>query len=271
MRIIELTINNHKDVVELFGEEITNYYFIVDDLLKNNYQEEFFHVYGEYDGGKLVSILLNNFNNITYYSKEDRNVEAYENILNKLSFTKLSGPSNLMEKFIPYVNVEEDTLSYMGVVKNIIAERKYKDIPVNIINTEEEVGMQYDLLMSTEEYIGCLPENKNEYIISEIKRVNETSDRTAYLSVDDEMISSCSTVREGDNSAIVIGVVTNPKYRNKGYSTEVLIGLFNMLLKEGRYPYLFYNNPAARSVYKKIGLTEVCEWRVIECMLKPLM
>ncbi|HAG42826.1 MAG TPA: GNAT family N-acetyltransferase, partial [Clostridium sp.] len=138
MRVIELTINNHKDVVELFGEEITNYYFIVDDLLKNNYQGEFFHVYGEYDGGKLVSILLNNFNNITYYSKEDRNVEAYENILNKLSFTKLSGPSNLMKKFIPYVSVKEDTLSYMGVAKNIIAERKYKDIPINIINTEKE-------------------------------------------------------------------------------------------------------------------------------------
>lgn len=123
--------------------------------------------------------------------------------------------------------------------------------------------MQYDLLLSTDEYTDCLPENKNDYITSEIKRINETSDRTAYLEIDNKMVSSCSTIREGEKSAIIIGVVTNPKYQNKGYGTEVLIGLFEMLLKEEKYPYLFYNNPAARSVYKKIGVTEICEWRVV--------
>ena len=264
MEILELTINNHQDVEEFFGEEITNYYFIIDDLLKNKYKGEIFHVYGEYEHGKLASILLNNFNNITYYSKEDRNVEIYKDILNKSTFSKLSGPSKLIEKFIPYVNVKEDTLSYMGVVKNIASKRKDENNPVRIIKTEKEIGMQYDLLMSAEEYIGCLPENKKDYIENEVERLIETTDRTCYLAINYEMVSSCSTIREGEKSAIVIGVVTNPKYRNRGYGTEVLIGLFELLLKEGKYPYLFYNNPTARSVYKNIGMTEVCEWRVMQ-------
>ncbi|MCB2290085.1 hypothetical protein LGK97_09925 [Clostridium sp. CS001] len=55
MGILELTINNHEDFVELLGEEITNYYFIIDDLLKNNYKGESFHVYGEYEHGKLYA------------------------------------------------------------------------------------------------------------------------------------------------------------------------------------------------------------------------
>jgi predicted GNAT family acetyltransferase len=175
----------------------------------------------------------------------------------------MSGPSNLIEKFRPYIKVKEDSLSYMGVIKNINLKRKYLDVPINIIKTEKEISIQYDLLMSTNEYVDCLPENKNDYILSEIKGINETSNRTAYLMMDNEMVSSCSTAKEGEKSAIIIGVVTNPKNRNKGYGTEVLIGLINVLLKEGKYPYLFYNNPAARRVYRKIGITEICEWRVI--------
>lgn len=124
--------------------------------------------------------------------------------------------------------------------------------------------MQYDLLLSTNEFTESLPKEKEEYVRNEFKRLKETSDRTLYLEVDGEMVSSCATIAEDKNSAIVIGVVTNPKFRNKGYGTEVLTGLFHMLLQEGKYPYLFYNNSAARSVYKSISMTEVTEWLVIE-------
>ncbi|WP_291570451.1 hypothetical protein [Clostridium sp. UBA4548] len=67
MGIVELTSKNHEEVVDLFGEEITNYYFIVEDLVRNNYRREGFRVFGEYEEGVLKSILLNNFNNVTYY------------------------------------------------------------------------------------------------------------------------------------------------------------------------------------------------------------
>ncbi|MDF2925549.1 MAG: hypothetical protein K0R57_4463 [Paenibacillaceae bacterium] len=98
---------------------------------------------------------------------------------------------------------------------------------------------------------------------SEWIRQGTSTDRTMYLSIDGQMVASCSTVREGVNSAIIIGVVTHPSCRNKGYGTEMLIGLSDTLLNEGKYPYLFYSNPAARWVYKKIGMTEVCQWRVV--------
>jgi predicted GNAT family acetyltransferase len=264
MNVVQLTNENHHEVLRLFGDEIIHYYFIINDLAANNYRGESFHVYGEYENGELVSILLNNFNNVTYYSKTDRDVKCYQDILKGLTFTKLSGPSDLMGKFLPYVNVKQDTISHMGVVKSITATRKHPDLKMKILQTEEEIAMQYDLLLSTDEFAGSLPENKTVYIKSELERLNSTSDRTVYLSIDNEMVSSAATVREGEKSAIVIGVFSNPQFRNKGYGTEVLIGLFEMLLKEGKYPYLFYTNPIARSVYKNLGMTEVCEWRVID-------
>ncbi|PTX64965.1 hypothetical protein C8P63_101187 [Melghirimyces profundicolus] len=90
MTIVKLTSSNHNEVIKLFSEEIENYQFIINDLLRNNYHGDSFHVYGEYEHGELVSILLNNFNNVTYYSEIERDVKVYKEILKDLSFTKLS-------------------------------------------------------------------------------------------------------------------------------------------------------------------------------------
>lgn len=264
MSIAQLTSSNHDDVIMLFGSEIVHYHFLINDLVTNNYHGEQFKVFGEYENGELVSILLNNFNNVTYYSKTERNVDAYKNILKTLSFSKLSGPSNLMYKFIPYINLKNDVKSHMGVVKSISVNRKYPGLEIKVVQSEEEIGMQYDLFLQTTEFYGSLPENKNDYIKMERERLKRSNDRTTYISIDNEMISSAATFSEGEKSAIIIGVFTNPKFRGRGYGTEVLIGLFEMLLKEGRYPYLFYSNPVARNVYKNLGMTEVCEWLVLE-------
>lgn len=263
MELRGLEREDYKDIIKLFGEELSNYYFIVEDILKNNNKENF-NVYGEYDNNKLVSILLNNFNNITYYSQEDRSVELYKELLGKLNFSKLSGPSKFMKKFLPYLEVKEMNLSYMGVMKELKAKKQYKELEVTIIKTEEELDMHYELLKASEEYIKFIPKNKKEYIINEIKKTSKTTDKIFCLKDRGRMMSACSTIREGEKSAIVVGVVTNPKYRNNGYGTEVLINLFQYLMNKGKYAYLFYNNPIARSVYKNMGIHEVCEWSVIE-------
>ncbi|KKI89022.1 acetyltransferase [Bacillus sp. SA1-12] len=263
MSIAQLSIANHKEVVTLFGREIENYYFFINDLVTNNYQGKHFKVFGEYENGELVSILLNNFNNVSYYSNTERNVDIYKEILDTLTYSKLSGPSKLIEKFIPYINVKEDALSHMGFVKNISAKRRYPEMKIKIVQSEKEIEMQYDLFLLTKEFQGSLPNNKNDYIKMESERLKKTNDRTVYLSIDNEIVSSAATIKEGEKSAIIIGVFTNPNFRGKGFGTEVLIGLFEMLLKEGKYSYLFYSNPVARNVYKNLGMIEVCEWRVL--------
>lgn len=260
MTIVRLTSSNHHEVLKLFGKEIENYYFFINDLVTHDYQ----NVYGEYENEELVSILTSHLNNVTYYSPFNRDVTIYEEVIHTLTFHKLSGPSQLMEKFKPFVHVKEDTHSNLGVVKSIAVKRRYPDLAIKIVRTDEEIGRQYDLLLLSDEFFGSIPKSKNQYIQMEKERLKTTSDRTVYISIGDRMISSAATIREGEKCAIIIGVCTDPLYRGKGYGTEVLIGLFDQLLKEGKYPYLFYNNPVARHVYKNLGMTEVCDWRVLK-------
>lgn len=131
MHIKKLSAANHEDVIGLFGDERDNYHFIIDGLLKHNYRGHF-NVYGEYHDEQLVSILLNNDNNLTYYSQSDRDINIYAELLKELEYTKLSGPAALMQKFLPYIEAKQITKSYLGVVNNIVGKRKL-NCPVRII------------------------------------------------------------------------------------------------------------------------------------------
>lgn len=262
MSVVQLSLENHNDVIELFSDDLSHYYFLINDLLDNHYQSDSFQVFGEYDeAGHLVSILLNNYNNLTYYSRDKRDAAAYSDALRKCTFSKISGPSVLVEELLPFVKVKSDSLSYLGVVKEVKLKRRYPDLPLYTVGSEEEFGMQFDLFKSTAEY--NLNMDRDKYITNELNRLRQSNDRTVYMVKDHVMITSCSTIRESTNSAIIIGVVTHPDHRRKSYGTEALIGLCNQLLEEGKYPYFFYNNPEARVVYKNLGMTEVCEWRVV--------
>lgn len=259
--IIQLDRNHHEDVLRLFGDREPEYRFLIEDIAEFGYGRGAGRVYGEYVDGELRSILFNNFSNLTYYSPEDRDVSIYEDYLRSCQFHKISGPRKLVEKLLPFVEVESDTPSYLAVVRTLALARQQPDLDIQTVHNEQHLGMLYDLLNSTVEY--RLGISREEYIASQLGTLRAADRRTLFLCMDGKMVASCATIRETSRSAIIIGVVTHPDYRRRGYGTELLVELCSALLSEGRYPYLFYDNPAARSVYLRLGATEVCEWRVV--------
>ncbi|WP_409291367.1 GNAT family N-acetyltransferase [Peribacillus sp. SCS-37] len=261
--VIQLTRTHHQHIIELFGANIENYHFIMNDLITYDYQVDRIKVFGEYENGRLVSFILNADGNVTYYSPETRDAGNYRDLIDVLSVYKLSGPSRCMEALIPLVEVKKKVVSYLGVIKCVTAKRRHGHLDVKFIHTKEELGMEYELLREWYD-LGLHSVSKSDYIKRESLRLQKPGSRTVYLSVNHKMAASASAVKEGPNSAIVTGVYTHPEYRGRGYGTEVLICIFNMLLSEGKLPFLFYNNPAAGSVYENLGMTQVCEWLVME-------
>ena len=41
MQLKKLSSDNHEDVIKLFEDDKLNYYFLIDGLIKNNYQVNF--------------------------------------------------------------------------------------------------------------------------------------------------------------------------------------------------------------------------------------
>lgn len=59
---------------------------------------------------------------------------------------------------------------------------------------------------------------------------------------------------------MIVGVATHPAHRRKGLATQLLIRLCEDLLSEGKTPCLFYDNPEAGSIYRRLGFTDVGTW-----------
>ncbi|MGD8189380.1 GNAT family N-acetyltransferase [Brevibacillus ginsengisoli] len=75
-----------------------------------------------------------------------------------------------------------------------------------------------------------------------------------------EVLASASTTAENSFSAMVVGVCTHPKARRRGLATQCVRQLCDELLNEGKLLCLLYDNPAAGSIYRRIGFQEIGLW-----------
>ncbi|MTM09300.1 GNAT family N-acetyltransferase, partial [Turicibacter sanguinis] len=86
-------------------------------------------------------------------------------------------------------------------------------------------------------------DNKNKKLNP--KKNNLKSGRGYYIEEDKKIVSMAKTTAESDLYAMVIGVGTHPKYRNRGYATKCMVRLCKNLIDENKIPCLFYDNEEA--------------------------
>ena len=77
-----------------------------------------------------------------------------------------------------------------------------------------------------------------------------------------KIVSSAATTAANSQSAMILAVCTLKEYRNYGYGTQCVEKLCNDLLSEGKTLFLFYNNPSAGKIYKKIEFKEIGKWTI---------
>lgn len=76
-----------------------------------------------------------------------------------------------------------------------------------------------------------------------------------------QIVASALTNAETRALAMVGGVYTPPAWRGRGLSQVVCSALCAALLAAGKLPVLYWENPAAGAVYRKLGFRAVGVWR----------
>ncbi len=79
----------------------------------------------------------------------------------------------------------------------------------------------------------------------------------------DEIRAAALTNAETANAAMIGGVYTQKKWRGQGLSKAVTRALCAELLAEGKMPVLYWHNPAAGAVYRRLGFREIGVWRSV--------
>lgn len=78
-----------------------------------------------------------------------------------------------------------------------------------------------------------------------------------------DIVSAALTNAETTDQAMIGGVFTRPDARGRGLSQAVMSALCADLLAEGRQPVLYWINPIAGGIYRKLGFRAVGEWRAV--------
>ena len=97
------------------------------------------------------------------------------------------------------------------------------------------------------------------------KSLKDGTRKTTIIKKDGRIVSTASYTAENSNSAMIIGVATAPEgeHRKKGYASACLTELLIDLSERGKGAALFYDNPGAGSIYRKMGFKNIGQWKML--------
>lgn len=128
---------------------------------------------------------------------------------------------------------------------NICEKLSFRDF------TEVAALLYYDKSVKTNK-------NLEELSSSMYYRNRNDNCKNMIIKCEGQVASHVCTSMETSDVAIIDGVVTDVKYRNKGLASTLISYLCNKLLAENKEIYLFAYNPGAILLYKKLGFY-ICE------------
>lgn len=257
----KLTEKDREKVMNFVLKKPAENLFIIGDIEAYGFETEFQTVWGQFNEyGELMAVLFKYEGNYIPYAEGDINWEEIASIINgDPKMTDLSGLKPIVEKLESLVvkNMKSSNSFYYAKCQRLkVSKTKDELESVEVLNVKE-----------LEELVALLkgvPEFQHANITIESKRrtLENKTGRTYFIRVNGEMATTASTTAENSSSAMIVAVATKKQYKRQGLATDCMIKLCQDLLKEGKELCLFYDNPDAGKIYKRLGFEDIGFWNV---------
>ncbi|HYK73250.1 MAG TPA: GNAT family N-acetyltransferase [Pseudoneobacillus sp.] len=254
--IQKLTYLDHHKVMSFLGTEPSINLFIIGDIEAFGYEADFQELWGDFEeDGEIKAILLRYYNSFIPYAKKDFDVDGFINIIkdNQDRFI-LSGKKEVVEKFENKgLSLGKKQVTYFAECKN---DERLGDTTIEIKKAEiEDIDRIIELRSTIDEF--SINSDARQMLLSSME---SNTARTYFTEENGQMTACVSTTAENSLSAMIVGVCTKKEYRRKGLATNIMIKLFKEVLDEGKILCLFYDNPEAGKIYKRLGFVDIGMW-----------
>lgn len=260
MMIRRLTQEDHEVCFTFLGEQPAENLFIIGDIEAYGYEKDFQKLWGEFNvAGQLIAVLLKYEDNYIPYAKGNFDTEGFAKImLNDPEFNMMSGLKEVTAKIEPFVThlLKRKRQTYYAKCTALSNELQ---ATVDTSFIQQATPQDAERLV---ELLNAIPEFSESKITVERKRrgLEDGVSRSFFIEEGGRMASTASTTAENSLSAMVVGVATLEEFKKKGYATQCMIKLCDQLLGEGKELCLFYDNPNAGAIYKRIGFQDIGFW-----------
>jgi len=260
-----------EDLARIFafaGKEPEINLFMIGDLEFYGMDNDFIDVWIEDDAaGTLKTVLLRYHRNFLLHSEtNDYDRAAVLSIVHSHdgAFLNCSGGcfAYLREAIPAGALIRPMTMARM---KRLI-EPEFDTLPARIAVPADAVGICRSIF-EIEEFRSLIVETLEERIQRSKEKIADGFSTHFLIEEDGVVIANANTIAVSRRAAMIGGVFTLPGYRGKGLATSVVSRLCRHLLERDVVPVLFFENPAAATIYHKLGFVDFAEWIVV--CLKP--
>jgi len=92
--------------------------------------------------------------------------------------------------------------------------------------------------------------------------------RVFIVAIEDKIVSSVLTNAETRTLAMIGGVYTPPAHRGNGYASTAMVTLCHSLITNRIRPVLYYDNPAAGGIYRRLGFKDLGLWKAVKLVCR---
>jgi hypothetical protein len=252
-----ISIKESKKLLPYLRKEKEFNIFIIGDIENAPDDADYMDIYIDGDLFQPRGVLLRYFDYFILYTHGQMNYKQAAKIMKDYGKAKvLSGKKNCIDEIKPFVYdmIEEEHKMHFTALKEPLF--KHYDYEIKKLTVENAYKVT-KLLDNIDEFNA----RDNESFVSGIKN---GSARSYYMEIDGKVVSTASTSAESRDAAMIVAVATDRSYRNRGYATAVMSKLCSDLLKEGKIPCLFYNNPSAGKIYERMGFRRIGFWKMLK-------
>ncbi|WP_025755206.1 GNAT family N-acetyltransferase [Mycoplasmopsis cricetuli] len=215
----------------------------------------------------LSHIILYFYSNLVIYFKDDN--------FNKIQFREILIKHKVKNIVVVGINPEilvkiakEDNINYEIHLEQFdrLDKQKYKDNIKGVPLKSEKITLN-DIpeIIKSRKSIKEFNEIGKQYLNYEYLK-NSFKNKTyfGYIIKNKNQILAHAASSSITKEAVMIGgVFSLETNRKKGFATDCTINLCNQIINQGKVPILFWNNPAAGFLYKKLGFKKIGELAVL--------
>ena len=257
-----------KKILAYLSKEKEMNLFFYGDIFNYGFQGDVVAVYEFFDeDGQTDSLLLKYRDDYVIYSqKSDYGAGRVYAFLEGKKVQCISGKKSLLvplAALFPAKHLKSDFMCRCNRESLLPVTFAGEQVLIRQLGIDD-YGPAVDLLSGIEEFAFSHAGSSRE------KRISELSDTLSHGNIafgafiDGCLVSVASASASNDLSAMVVGVATDKAHRGSGLASSTVSALCRASFEEGRkFLCLFYDNPEAGSIYRKLGFKEIGEYGML--------
>lgn len=249
--------NDRERILEYVNDKPCENLFISGDIMQYGFDTDFQKVWIDEMDGQIKGVYLLYKTNLCVYMREmDGDFEGLKALIAAHDVQYINAIRPLAEKLSAYVPQYKLRHTHIAVCDSDEALVDF---------SKAENAVTADIKELTELRILCFPEDAHrsyESIYESVEMVLQDFD--IFMVRDNgKIVAMGYSNAQSDKAGMICSVCTHPDYRNKGYASMVVSATVNDLLSHGKNACLFFDNPAAASIYHKIGFKDINEYTMM--------